>query len=225
MDKIEYWFLDAAIRQKIPFDWLSAGNVDELLNRPHHSLSQPELLAVLERMFARGDLFLEYMNLRGQSSRTQAPSGDELQRALFSVRDPWLGQPERVLYGVTSQGGALWETHSQPKWEYFFEEGYGADPDEGEMSAQTRELIEERLALIPFDSFVKDIVSGSIRWSVLQPWEATYWKRLPLGYHVEFTYLPLTEAEKLARSDPENRMHEWYRRLGRWYAGYAGPEV
>ena len=60
MNKIEYWFLDAAVRLKLPFHWLSASNVDELLNRPHHQHSGPELLTVLERLFARGDLFLDF---------------------------------------------------------------------------------------------------------------------------------------------------------------------
>ena len=85
MDKIEYWFLDAAIRLKIPFHWLSASNVGEMLNRPPHNLSTSELLVVLERMFERGDLFLEYVDRDGQRRRIQAPSRSEIEAALYYV--------------------------------------------------------------------------------------------------------------------------------------------
>lgn len=210
MNKIEYWFLDAAIRLKIPFHWLSAGNVDEMLNRPHHNLSMSKLLVVLERMFERGDLFLEYRDRHEQSYRTQVPSRSEIETALYMTRAEGIDQSEHVFYGVTARGGAQWETLSHPQWDHFYDEGYGIDPYEGEMTASTRDLIEERLALIPFDAFIKAIVPESVRWSVLQPWEATYWKQLPIGYRIEFTYLPLTEAEKLARSTPPGRVHTWY---------------
>lgn len=224
MNKSEYWFLDAAIRLKIPFHWLSADNVDEILNRPHHNLSRSELPVVLERMFERGDLFLEYRNHSEQRSRTRAPSRSEIEAALYMSHTERIDQAEQVFYGVTALGGALWETLSHPQWDDFFLEGYGIDPYEGEMSASTRSLIEERLALIPYDSFIKAIVPESVRWSVLQPWEATYWKQLPIGYRIEFTYLPLSEAETLARSTPPDHVQAWYQRVSRWYTSYLGPE-
>lgn len=224
MNKIEYWFLDAAIRLKIPFNWLSAANVDQMLNRPHHSLSTSELLVVLERMFARGDLFLEYMNRDGQRQRTQAPSRHEIKTALSMPHNKWIEQSEHVFYGVTDRGGASWETLSHPQWDHFYDEGYGTNPYEGEMTASTRGLIEERLALIPYDSFLETIVPESVQWSILQPWEATYWKQLPLGYHIEFAYVPLTGAEKLARSTPPDWVQAWYQRVREWYKSYLEPE-
>ena len=124
----------------------------------------------------------------------------------------WIDQPEHVFYGVTGRGGAQWETLSHPQWDQFFDEGYGTNPYEGEMTASTRGLIEERLALVPYDSFIKAIIPESVRWSVLQPWEATYWKQLPIGYHIEFTYLPLTETEKLPRLTPPDWVQAWYQR-------------
>jgi hypothetical protein len=224
MDKIEYWFLDAAIRLKIPFHLLSASNVDEMLNRPHHHLSMADLIIVLERLFERGDLFLEYINRDGQRYQTQKPSQIEIKAALSLTQDAWSGQAERVFYGVTDHGGALWETLSHPQWEHFYDEGYGIHPYEGEITASTRGLIEERLALVPYDSFIKSIVPQSVQWSVLQPWQATYWKQLPVGYRIEFTYLPLSEAEKGARSTPPDRVHAWYQRVRRWYINYLEPE-
>jgi hypothetical protein len=220
MNKIEYWFLDTAIRLKIPFHWLSASNVDEMLNRPHHNLSRSELLVVLERMFERGDLFLEYMNRSEQRHRTRVPSRSEIEAALYMTHDKWTDQSERVFYGVTGRGGALWETLSHPQWDHFYDEGYGINPYEGEMTASTRGLIEEWLALVPYDPLIKAIVPESVRWSVLQPWEPTYWKQLPIGYHIEFAYLPLTEAEKPARSTPPDWVSAWHQRVHRWYTSY-----
>lgn len=224
MNKNEYWFLEAAIRLKIPFPWLSAGNVDELLTRPHHHLSRPELLIVLERLFARGDLFLEYVDRHGQSERRQAPSRSEIEAALYSAQEEGIGPPERLFYGVTAQGGALWERHSHPQWDLFFEEGYGIDPYEGEMAASTPGLIEERLGHAPYDTMIKAIVPESLRWSVLQPWQATYWKQLPLGYRVEFTYLPLSEGEERTRPAPPDWVGAWRQRVRKWYTSYLETE-
>lgn len=224
MDKIEYWFLDAAIRLKIPFNWLSASNVDEMLNRPHHNLSASELLVVLERMFERGDLFLEYMNRYEQRHRTQVPSRSEIEATLSMSHDEWTDQSEHVFYGVTGRGGAPWETLSHPQWDHFHDEGYRIKPYEGEVTASTRGLIEERLALVPYDPFIKAIVPESVRWSILQPWEVTYWKQLPIGYHIEFTYIPLTKAEKLARLTPPDWVRASHQRGHRWYKSYLEPE-
>jgi hypothetical protein len=224
MDKIEYWFLDAAIRLKIPFHWLSVSNVDELLNRPHHHLSLSDLVVVLERMFERGDLFLEYRNRHEPGDPMQVPSRREIEAALSMTHDQWINISEQVFYGVTARGGALWEALSHPRWEYFYEERYGIDPYVGEMTAPTRDLIEERLALVPYDPFIKVIVPESVQWSVLQPWEATYWKQLPIGYHMEFTYLPLAEGEKRERLTPPGWVQAWYQRTSRWYSSYLEPE-
>ena len=224
MNKIEYWFLDAPIRLKIPFHWLSASNVDEMLNRPHHHLSRSELLVVLERMFERGDLFLEYRNRSEQSYRIQVPSRSEIEAALYLPHDQWMDQSEHVFYGVTGRGGALWETLSHPQWDHFYDEGYGINPYEGEMTASTRGLIEEWLALVPYDPSIKAIVPESLRWSVLQPWQATYWKQLPIGYHIAFTYLQLTEAEELARPTPPDWVRACYQHSRRWYTSYLEPE-
>ena len=219
MKKAEYWFLDAAIRLKIPLNWLSASNVDEILNRPHHNLSAPELLVILERMFERGDLFLEYANRYEPSYRTQAPSRSEIEAALYMTHDEWIARPEQVFYGVTGRGGAKWETLSHPQWDRFYDEGYGIDPYEGEIIAPDRGLAEQLLALVPYDSFVKAIVPESIRWSVLQPWETTYWKQLPIGYHVDFTYLPRSEDKEITPPPPE-WVRMWCQRTRRWYTNY-----
>jgi hypothetical protein len=143
---------------------------------------------------------------------------------LYITQDEWIEQSEHVFYGVTGRGGAQWETLSHPQWEYFYDEGYGIDSYGGEMTASTRGLIEERLALVPYDSFIKAVIPASVRWSILQPWQATYWKQLPIGYHIEFTYFPLTEVEMLARATPPDWVQAWYQRVRKWYTSYLEPE-
>jgi hypothetical protein len=224
MNHAEYWFLDAAIRLKIPFNWLSASNVDEMLNRPHHHLSAPELLVILQRMFERGDLFLEYSDRYQQHYRTQAPSRSEIESTLYLTHDEWMTRPEQAFYGVTILGGTKWETLSHPQWDRFYDEGYGIDPYEGEITAPDRGLVEQVLALAPYASFITAIVPESIRWSVLQPWEATYWKQLPIGYRVDFTYLPRSEDEELAHPAAPDWVHARYQHIRRWYTNYLEPE-
>ena len=225
MNQAEYWFLDAAIRLKIPFHWLSASNVAELLNRPHHNLSAAELVAMLQRMFERGDLFLEYSDHHEQCYQTRVPSRSEIESTLYLTHDEWMARPEQVFYGVTTLGGTKWEALSHPQWDRFYDEGYGIDPYEGEITASDRGLVEQLMALVPDAPFVKAIVPESLRWSVLQPWEATYWKQLPIGYRADFIYLPRNEDEQLACPAPSDWVHTWYQHKRRWYTNYLEQDI
>ena len=129
------------------------------------------------------------------------------------------------MYGVTGRGGATWETLSQPQWDRFYVEGYGINPYEGEITASERGLVEQLLRRAPYDSMVKAIVPESIRWSVLHPWEATYWKQVPIGYQVEFTYLTRSGDEEMPL--PPKWVRRWYQLRHRWYTHYleTGSEV
>jgi hypothetical protein len=224
MNKAECWFLDTAIRLKIPVNWISATNVDEILNRPHHNLSTPELLVILERMVERGDLFVEYANRDEQRYRTQVPSRGEIESELCRTHDDWMAWSEQVFYGVTTTGGANWEALSHPQWDRFYDEAYVIEPYEGEITAAERGFAEQLLGLVRHNSFVKAIVPESIRWSVLQPWNATYWKQLRSGYRVDFTYLPSDEDAEIPHPAPPGWVHARHRRERKWYTSYLEPK-
>jgi hypothetical protein len=56
-----------------------------------------------------------------------------------------------------------------------------------------------------------DVDKGSIQWDTIEPWEATYWRELPIGYRVRFYGL-----EKKNNNDScEPRDTYWYH--DRWY--------
>jgi hypothetical protein len=221
MNKAEYWFLDAAVRLKIPVNWVSATNVDEILNRPRHNLSTPELLVVLERMVERGDLFVEFASRDEQRYRTQVSSHAEIESELSRTHDEWMVRSEHVFYGVTTVGGAKWEALSHPRWDRFYDESYGIEPYEGEITTAQRGYTEQVLGLVRHNPFVKAIVPESIRWSVLQPWDATYWKQLPSGYHVDFTYLPSDEDPE--HPAPLGLVQARHQQERRWYTSYLEP--
>ena len=61
------------------------------------------------------------------------------------------------------------------------------------------------------------VIPGSKHWDVLRPWQATYWKELPVGHRLRFNY------EWVARSfeptDP--KISEWFKEIHNWYTPYT----
>ena len=85
-------------------------------------------------------------------------------------------------YYLTPQGGARWEAVANPNWDIFFGGRIGYDPDEAYLESKNRDLLKRKLGLSEFLSSVVHI-PGSEKWEILKPWQATYWKNLPMGWH------------------------------------------
>src|SRR5260370_42390466 len=48
--------------------------------------------------------------------------------------------PETLYYGLTENGGDLWESIFHPSWELYVDATEGPQPEPGEISSSTREL-------------------------------------------------------------------------------------
>jgi hypothetical protein len=60
-------------------------------------------------------------------------------------------------------------------------------------------------------------VPGSKHWDVLEPWQATYWKVLPLGHRMRFSYdVPPPEPG----FDPT--AWAWLKEIQNWYTPFSG---
>ena len=206
MNKDEYWLMDSVVEGWCPLVWLVAENVGEILNRRDHGLNRDELMSVLNRLFRQGDLLAQPMR---QSSEKEVfiPTESEIEAA-FSHR-------LNCCYGLTLQGGARWEAVSQPRWERYVYNTVYFEPQKGEIIASDRDLVEQFDSLTQHDSDTA-IVPGSRRWDVLRPWQATYWKELPVGHRLSFTYEWVVRSTE--PSDPEIR--DSLEKIQNWYTPF-----
>jgi hypothetical protein len=209
MDKREYWFLDSVIEARCPLVWLVSNDLEETLNKRHHGLKRHELVSVLNRLFQRGDLLAK----RKEGSISNGffvPAQIEIEEALDGRLN--------CFYGLTSQGGARWEEVSQPHWERYISDWVYAEPQEGEIIGSDRDLVEQYDSLSQYDSDIS-VVPGSKHWDVLRPWQATYWKELPVGHRLRFKYEWL---ERTPESKTDPKISEWFKKIHNWYTPYTG---
>ena len=207
MDKDEYWLLDSVVESWCPLVWLVAKNVGELLNKRDHSLNRDELISVLNRLFRRGDL-LAHPRGKFVEKEIFIPTEIEIEAALSRRLD--------CFYGLTLQGGARWEEVSQPHWERYISDSVYAEPQEGEIIGSDRDLVEQYDSLSDYDSGIS-VVPGSKRWDVLRPWQATYWKELPVGHRLRFKY----ECVERPPEPTDPKVREWFNEIHNWYTPYT----
>lgn len=202
MNRSEYWLLDSVVEAWYPLVWLVSDDVEGSFNKRHHRLERGELVTVLNRLFQRGDL------LAKQNESEFVPASSDIEEALDGRLD--------CLYGLTSQGGVRWEEVSHPQWERYIAAWVYADPQEGEIVGSDRTLVEKYDSL---SEYVWDIsvVADSRRWDVLQPWQATYWKTLPLGHRVRFSF---EWVERPPEWKTDAVVSEWLKEINNWYTPY-----
>lgn len=141
-----------------------------------------QLVAVFQRLFQRGDLIA----IREQDETPVLP----LQHGFIPTPEEIIAAMEGELimgYWLTSQGGARWESASNPRWERYLTTASG--PEYELIAGGSRQVVEAYLELVPYIRGVT-LLPKSIVWEVETPWQATYWKLLPEGHVVSFQTTP-----------------------------------
>jgi hypothetical protein len=177
----EYWLLDAVVEYRLGIDVAAREDVAEALNRQTHGLSRPELADTL-------------MGLLGKCLIQMTRPDDSLvfpeREAVVAAMDQGYKQPGNLTYGLTAEGGRLWEQFTRPEWNRFVArtssrlEDEEEDVEEHEYVCACKERLEgclklNRLALCYMEE-------GSAKWDMVEPWQATYWKQLPRGHRLRF---------------------------------------
>lgn len=199
MDRAEYWILDSVVDGMRLFGTLHPAVVQEAFNRPGHGLGYDQLLDLLNCLFQSGDLVANRVSLLNyEDSRLFVPARAEL-AGLFTVT----GDSD-VFYGLTAQGGARWEAVSAPDWNGF-SDCWWTEPDWWGAVGADRRRVEQYLLSAQVQARV---VPGSEFWEVVRPWQATYWKSLPIAHKVSFR---ITESEEAM---------PWAAPAAGWYKNY-----
>ena len=209
MDKNEYWLLDSAVDEaQQSLKSLVSEDIEEAFNKRSHGLNRDELIEVLADLFQRGDFSAKRIEKFVSKGFFIIPTQTEIEDA-FDGR-------LICFYGLTLQGGTRWEEVSQPHWERYISDWVYAEPREGEIIGSDRGLVEQYDSLSQHNSETV-VIPGSQHWDVLRPWQATYWKELPVGHRLRFKY------EWVARSfeptDP--KISEWFKEIHNWYTPYT----
>ena len=209
MDASEYWLLDSVVESRDSLAMLVSKDIETAFNKRSHGLTRDQLINVLERLFLGGDLLAQRMEKSGPKEFF-IPTRTEIEEA-FSGR-------VLCFYGLTSQGGARWEEVSQPHWERYICDSVYGEPREGEIIGSDRDLVEQCDSLSRHYSEIS-VVAGSKHWDVLRPWQATYWKELPVGHRLRFKY-EWVERTPEQKTDP--KIWEWFKEIHNWYTPYSG---
>lgn len=187
-----------------PLRWLASPNLAENRNVAEtHGLSRAELVDVVHTLATTGDLLINRVREGGSEFFVRSPT--ELDTILTKRVVPYR---QDVYYGLSEQGGERWGAHAAPDWERYLQDGFTPDLGTGEAESGRRDLVEQWLAA-QRDLGDEQPMEDSIRRDVLSPWQAPYWKRLPVGHRVRFRY-------RTERTDRPNWPTAWGRRVVWW---------
>ena len=176
MNKSEYLMLRYVINIREPVAGLAAEENDfhAWFNAPYHGLASLTLIDVLHHLFQQGDIIATW---RYKDAPDFAPTKSQLERAMDAEN---IFDPELFDYGLTSQGGQRWEDTAHPDWRRYFSNTSRVNKS-GEVIASNR---------LRAQQFIRwrglNILSS--RWDILRPWKATYWKKLPVGHRIRYTF-------------------------------------
>jgi hypothetical protein len=215
MSKLEYWFLDTAVEDVIGFSWVVPDERNCLaINRAPINLNIAEIADILETLFQKGDLLaVLYADLN--FSKGFIPSREQIEAGL----EQRLGI-NNLGYFLTPQGGEKWESVSKPNWNKYFTGATGQQ--EGYLMSASKVLLETYLEMKCL-AREECYISGTEVWETLIPWQATYWKSLPIGHKVHYQYrehdiiIPSELDERYAEYQQAN---EWLSGIRKWYTNY-----
>jgi hypothetical protein len=205
----EYWLMEIMAEYMIPAGFLARDDLDKLLNKQHHGLSQDELLATIFELSQQG--LVSFITRHDQTER-QFSNTDQIREAL--AEESRRGQSKTFLC-LTADGGRVWEAFAAPRWNDYIADSYGFDESLGqdvtELICANRGLL-ERYLKSRYPSF-SQIDPSRLWWDILEPWEATYWKTLPKAHRVRFV-----DPDDEADETPPPSWHMRYFFRSGWYS-------
>ena len=205
-NKPEFWILSSVVEAWYPLDWLAAQNIGVLYNRSGHGLSSRLLGETLDRLFQTGVLLAR--RIEGQNPAADfVPTSGEIQAALSGEL--------RAYYGLSEQGGLLWETYANPDWDRYIAVVYRTDPDEAELIASDSQLVQQYLHW-QHHVWKVHVINGSEAWNILAPWQATYWKTLPKAHQLHFLYAN-EDLSDMNREATPKMVTDWFAYIHKWY--------
>ena len=186
---------------------LTRENLGGILNKPVHGLSLDEEVDTLTGLSRADSIFFTR-----ERHSVGKPAPDEVRAELHRPSDPRsrMASSDLLYYGLTPQGGAEWERSANADWSRYL--AISSDERRHEVGCSSRSLLDtymERARVFIEDDEAYD---GSEDWTVLSPWNATYWKSLSQGHQVRFA-IRMARAHEQFAAPPG--WDEWW--LPKWF--------
>jgi hypothetical protein len=181
-------------------------------------LSHAETALAADSLFQKGDIkatvFADEYDVDGTPDIVLTMAG---------IQDHLDGRLKASYY-LTPQGGAKWEEMAHPDWNKFLIANFlSIFPYEEGIIGTERKIIEQLLAV---DSLIliHEHIPGTEKWNILEPFQATYWKTLPRGYHVScehkssnFCPWELDDNTPAEIVEEYKQASQWYENMKKWY--------
>ena len=206
MDKSEYWVLHSAVHYKSPIDILAGSelNIAAWFGWNGPNLTRSELVNVFYRLFQAGDLIATRTDReRNHWFESFVPNKKEVEAAL--AQDIYFD------YGLTSKGGARWETETRADWSLFLNIGIHSISPRSKfgviISGNDRRLIER---VVEDSAKSQGFLITDPVWETMQPWRVTYWKTLSVGHSITYGYDHSKSKTPLHEQEPYPALPTWY---------------
>jgi hypothetical protein len=131
---------------------------------------------------------------------------------------------KELYYFLTPKGGELWESVFKPKWDWYFTRW--STGDSSVINCTSSNIIEKLLSIQHLLSYHREkysryLVPDTEIWQTLTPWQALYWKTLPISYSISYQ-TELIEIDERTNKSQEFREEvrqadEWFRSVQNWY--------
>lgn len=176
----EYWLLEAVVESALPICWLDWAEIEEALNKSTHGMDRSLLIETMYKLFTEGLITAHRFS---KWDETFILSLNEIEAALNEKHNN-----KEWFYRLTKKGGALWEAFARPKWELFVDNEYGLPENNdiwaGKIVCSNKEHLKGYFNSLCYHDYEVD--DNTIQRDRLEPWQATYWKLLPVGFQIKF---------------------------------------
>lgn len=202
----EYWLLETVVELPVPICWLNWDGMEEALNKKGHGMDRSLLIETMSKLFKDG-LVIAHKANKWNDSRSL--TSEEIGNALNE--NPY---KKELFYRLTTKGGEHWEAFALPNWENYISDCYeainGNEKEKCTLMCPQKERLATSLNSLQCHEY--EVENDSIQWDIIQPWQATYWKKLDIGHRVCFLFK--YKEKDYSKPEPFNRCFYdmlWYR--------------
>lgn len=247
ISKLEYWFLDVALQMPIGINSIVPDRQGFLdVNRKPLNISFVEMAEVLDKLFKQGYLsaskpYSTVLESTPDKIANFIPSKDEILQGLQIGSTPEIIEDggnqviERYSnlfdFFLTFEGGSLWESVSYPQWDKYFLHFTDYERKETTIECYDRNIGEKILKLehlLDLGSCHIEPTLGTEKWELIIPWHPVYWKIIPSGYKLSYSFEYNGFDDNLGDSNKStesiNRKDEvvsWYENIcNNWYTNF-----
>lgn len=187
LTRAEYWLLNAVVEVSCPLTFLDTPHIEVLFNKASHGLSRDRLIATLTEMFELGWITAHRHTVGSDDDQElDRLSAQSIESALNEAPPvKRLKTSPCTFYRLTPLGASVWEEFAAPDWNRYLSLCLPFSGS-GEYIGATEWRLRKYLDLVHHLDI--QVHPATVAWDVVQPFEATYWKTLPLGYRVSFEF-------------------------------------